>query len=52
MVTSPLDDATRLVLSFEGGETVSVALREERAPKMCAAIRRRLSVEETTYHSR
>ncbi|WP_247730746.1 DUF3830 family protein [Halovivax limisalsi] len=52
MVTAPPDDAPTLSLAFEGGETVPVALREERAPETCAAIRGALPIEETTYHSR
>lgn len=45
-------DPPALSLAFEGGETVPVTLREERAPRTCAAIRRVLPVRETTYHSR
>jgi hypothetical protein len=52
MVTAPPADAPTLTLAFEGGETVSVALREERAPRTCAAIHDALPIEETTYHSR
>jgi hypothetical protein len=52
MVTPPPDDAPTLTLAFEGGETVPVVLRGERAPETCTAIRKALPIEETTYHSR
>ncbi|WP_254861567.1 DUF3830 family protein [Halovivax gelatinilyticus] len=52
MVTPPSADGTTLALSFEGGETVPVVLREERSPETCAAICDALPIEELAYHSR